>query len=66
MLLAEINNLIEDPWIIASRRNEPKRTTRGLIDEPGKIFQDIIGTDMDSDVKYVRREIQVLSDKDEG
>ncbi|KAL7648139.1 UNVERIFIED_CONTAM: hypothetical protein RMT77_000040 [Armadillidium vulgare] len=66
MLLAEIEKLIKDPWILSFKIQASRRTKRGLIDGAGKIFQAIFGTAVDSDVKHIRREIQILSDKDEG
>ncbi|KAL7633727.1 UNVERIFIED_CONTAM: hypothetical protein RMT77_015681 [Armadillidium vulgare] len=66
MLLAEIEKLIKDPWILSFKIQASRRTDRGLIDGAGKIFQAIFGTAVDSDVKHIRREIQILSDKDEG
>ncbi|KAL7636896.1 UNVERIFIED_CONTAM: hypothetical protein RMT77_012654 [Armadillidium vulgare] len=65
MLLAEIEKLIVDPWIL-SYRGHSIRKKRGLIDGAGKIFQAIFGTAVDSDVKHIRREMQLLSEKDEG
>ncbi|KAL7647404.1 UNVERIFIED_CONTAM: hypothetical protein RMT77_001000 [Armadillidium vulgare] len=65
MLLAEIEKLIKDPWILSFKTQASRRTGRGLIDGAGKIFQAIFGTAVDSDVKHIRREIQILSDKDE-
>ncbi|KAL7632325.1 UNVERIFIED_CONTAM: hypothetical protein RMT77_017368 [Armadillidium vulgare] len=66
MLLAEIEKLIKDPWILSFKIQTSRRTGRGLIDGAGKIFQAIFGTAVDSDVKHIRREIQILSDRDEG
>ncbi|KAL7630095.1 UNVERIFIED_CONTAM: hypothetical protein RMT77_019772 [Armadillidium vulgare] len=66
MLLAEIEKLIKDPWILSFRIQASRRTERGLIDGAGKIFQAVFGTAVDSDVQHVRREIQILSEKDEG
>ncbi|KAL7641199.1 UNVERIFIED_CONTAM: hypothetical protein RMT77_008337 [Armadillidium vulgare] len=66
MLLVEIEKLIKDPWILSFKAQASRRTRRGLIDGAGKIFQAIFGTAVDSDVKHIRREIHILSDKDEG
>ncbi|KAL7646939.1 UNVERIFIED_CONTAM: hypothetical protein RMT77_002196 [Armadillidium vulgare] len=66
MLLAEIDKLIKDPWILSFKIQASRRPGRGLIDGAGKIFQAIFGTAVDSEVKHLRREIRILSDKDEG